>query len=64
MKKDKDDHTVEYTPIDYHCLGYTQKERVKELQRQGVSTPYDAASTSEAVEGHVAEKRFGIIRFV
>ncbi len=64
MKKTKDDHTVSYTPIDYHCLGETQKERVKELQRQGVSTPYDAASTSEAVEGHVAEKRFGFIRFV
>lgn len=64
MKRDKDDRTVEYTPIDYHCLGFSQKERIKELQRQGVKTPYDAASTSEAVEGHVAEKRFGIIRFV
>ena len=64
MKKTKDDHTVEYTPIDYYCLGETQREMVKERQAAGISTPYDASSTSEAVEGHVAEKRFGIIRFV
>jgi hypothetical protein len=63
MKKNKD-HTVEYTPIDYHCLGHTQKERVKSMQSQGIGTSYDAASTPEAVEGHVAEKRFGILRFV
>jgi hypothetical protein len=62
--KNKDKHTVQYTPIDYYCLGHSQKERVKELQRQGISTPYDAASTPQEVDGHVAEKRFGIIRFV
>ena len=64
MKKDDDDHTVQYTPIDYHCLGHSQKERVKSMQSQGIGTSYDAASTPEAVEGHVAEKRYGILRFV
>jgi hypothetical protein len=63
MKKDKDDHTVEYTPIDYHCLGHSQKERVKKRQEQGISTPYDAASTPQEVEGSVAEKRYGSIVF-
>ena len=64
MKRDKDDHTVEYTPIDYHCLGYTQKERVKERQAQGIATPYDPTSTSEESQGKVAEKYFGVIRFL
>ena len=64
MKRDKDDRTVEYTPIDYHCLGHAQKERVKELQAQGIRTPYDGASTPEPVSGHVAEKRFGGIVYL
>ena len=64
MKKDKDDHTVEYYPIDYYCLGETQKERVKERQAAGISTPYDSTSSSEEAQGKVAEKSFGIIRFV
>ena len=64
MKKDKDDHTVEYTPSDYHCLGHSQKERVKSMQEKGLSTPYDAKSTPEEVEGHVAEKRYGTIFFL
>jgi|SaaInlStandDraft_1057018.scaffolds.fasta_scaffold130698_1 hypothetical protein len=64
MKKDKDDHTVEYTPIDYHCLGHNQKERVKKMQSKEISTPYDAASTPQEVEGRVAEKRYGTIFFV
>ncbi len=64
MKKDKDDHTVEYTPIDYHCLGHSQKNRVKSMQEKGLSTPYDAKSTPQEVEGHVAEKRYGTIFFL
>jgi hypothetical protein len=58
------EHTVEYTPIDYHCLGHSQKARVKKMQEQGISTPYDAKSTPQEVEGHVAEKVYGSIMFV
>ena len=63
MKRDKDDHTVEYTPIDYHCLGHSQKARVKKMQEQGISTPYDAKSTLQEAEGKAAEKVYGSIVF-
>ena len=58
------EHTVEYYPIDWGCLGHSQKERVKKRQEQGISTPYDAKSTSEEAEGKVAEKVYGSIMFV
>ena len=58
MKRDKD-HTVSYKPIDYYCLGETQKARVREMEKAGISTHYDSASTPEAVEGHVAKRGLG-----
>ena len=64
MKRDKDQHTVEWVPIDYYCLGESQKERIKERQAQGITTPYDPKDSSEEAQGKVAEKYFGVIRFI
>jgi hypothetical protein len=58
------EHTVEYYPIDWGCLGHSQKERVTKMQEKGIPTPYDPKPTNAEVEGKVAEKRYGTIFFL
>ncbi len=57
------EHTVEYYPIDWGCLGHSQKERVEKMQAKGISTPYDPKKTNAEVEGKAAEKVYGSIVF-
>lgn len=46
--KDKD-HTVSYTPIEYYSMCELSKRRIKEMQKQGIPTKYDAKDKPEDV---------------
>ena len=44
--KDKD-RTVSYTPTEYYSMCETSKKRIKEMQKQGIPTKYDAKENQE-----------------
>lgn len=47
--KNKSDHTVEYTSIDYHSMCERSKDRIKKMQAQGIPTPHDPKDKPEDV---------------
>lgn len=48
MKK-RNDHTVEYTSINYHSMCEKSKARIKKMQAQGIPTSHDPKKKPEDV---------------
>lgn len=48
MKKNEE-HTVEYTSIDYHSMCQRSKDRVKRMQNEGIPTSHDSKEKPEDV---------------
>jgi len=46
--KDKD-HTVSYTSIDYHSMCEKSKNRIKQMQKEGIPTSHDPKDKPEDV---------------
>ena len=52
--KDKPEHTVQYTSIDYHSMCQRSKAKIKAMQDMGMPTMHDPKSTPEETEqGHM-----------
>ena len=47
--KNKSDHSVSYTSIDYHSMCQKSKERIKKMQAEGIPTPHDPKEKPEDV---------------
>ena len=47
--KNKSDHSVSYTSIDYHSMCQKSKERIRKMQEQGIPTPHDPKDKPEDV---------------
>lgn len=50
--KDKTDHTVSYTSIDYHSMCQKSKDNIKRMRDMGMSTPHDPKDKPEDVGKH------------